>query len=256
MLDVIDHPERIREIRLARPPVNALNGELLSALRTAVTAAGREADAMLVTGAPGVFSAGLDVPGLLELERAAAAAVFSELWHVQRGIATSPIPVVFGITGHCPAGGTVLAMHADYRVLAQGEFRMGLNEVQVGLFPGGVIHGAFQRLVGGHTAQLLARGALLDCATALRVGLVDELCDADRCITRALEVAREFCALPREPMLRTRELARRDLTRMFGEPAQADERAREFGAMGADWFFVPETQERLRTMFARKKAAH
>jgi 3,2-trans-enoyl-CoA isomerase len=255
MLDVIEHSERIREIRLARPPVNALNGGLLAALTTAVSEAAGPADALLISGAPGVFSAGLDVPGLLALDRDAAVAVFAELWQVQRAIATSPIPVIFAITGHCPAGGTVLAMHGDYRVLAQGDFLIGLNEVQVGLFPGGVIHDAFRRLVGGHTAQLLTRGALLDPATALRVGLVDELCAADRCVARALEVAHEYCALPREPMRRTRELVRRDLTQLFGTPAAAHDLAREFGAMGADWFFVPETQERLRTMFARKKAA-
>ncbi len=196
MLDIIDHEGRIREIRLARPPVNALNHEMLQALIAAVEGASGEA-ALLVTGQPGVFSAGLDVPAILALEPDAMTRVFAAIWHAQRVIAQSPVPVIFGITGHCPAGGTVLAIHADYRVMAMGEFRLGLNEVQVGLFPGPVIHGAFRRLVGGHAAQLLTRGALLDPAAALRVGLVDELCEAPQCATRALEVAREFCALPR-----------------------------------------------------------
>ena len=256
MLELLDHPERIRELRLARPPVNALDLDLLRALHSAVRAAGDQCDALVVTGAPGVFSAGLDVPGLLQRDRAAVLQAFAELWHVQHAIATSPMPVVFGITGHCPAGGTVLAMHGDYRVFAQGEFRIGLNEVQVGLFPGGVLHDAFRRLVGGHAAQLLSRGALIDPATALRVGLVDELVDANHCVARALEVAREFCALPREPMLRTRALARRDLIQMFGAPSDADAHAGEFAAMGADLFLAPATQERLRAMFVRKKAAH
>ena len=132
--------------------------------------------------------------GMLALDREGVTALFVELWRVQRAIATSPVPVVFGITGHCPAGGTVLAIHGDYRVMAQGDFRLGLNEVQVGLFPGPPIHGAFKRLVGGHAAQLLTRGALIDPATALRIGLVDELCEASQVTARALEVAREFCA--------------------------------------------------------------
>ena len=90
-----------------------------------------------------------------------------------------------------------------------------------------MIHGAFKRLVGGHAAQLLTRGALIDPATALRMGLVDELCDAAQVPARALEVAREICALPREPMLRTRALARRDLVDLFGNPgARADPGAR------------------------------
>jgi len=138
MLDIIDH-SGIREICLARPPVNALDGELLRQLVEAITSA-HGSDALVISGQPGMFSAGLDVPGMLTLDRSGLAEVFLRLWHAQRAIATSPRPVIFGLTGHCPAGGTVLAIHGDYRVMAQNsagaEFRMGLNEVQVGLFPG------------------------------------------------------------------------------------------------------------------------
>ena len=162
------------------------------------------------------------------------------------------MPVVFGLTGHCPAGGTVLAIHGDYRVMAQGDFRLGLNEVQVGLFPGAPIHGAFKRLVGGHAAQLLTRGALIDPATALRVGLVDELCEAAQVAARALEVARELCALPREPMLRTRALARaRPDASCSAIRIMRARQEREFVAMGVEMWFVPATQERLQAMFAR-----
>jgi 3,2-trans-enoyl-CoA isomerase len=251
MLDVTDHSDGIRELRIARPPVNALNTELLRKLIEAIKSASNQA-AILVTGQPGLFSAGLDVRGMLELDRESVGALFVELWRAQHAIAHSAIPVVFGITGHSPAGGTVLAIHGDYRVMALGDFRLGLNEVQVGLLPGPPIHGAFRRLVGGHAAQLLTRGALLDPATALRVGLVDELCDASQVTTRALEVARELCTLPREPMLRTRALARRDLTELFGNPGHALMKEREFATMGTELWFVPATQERLRRMFVKK----
>jgi enoyl-CoA hydratase/carnithine racemase len=259
MLEVVVHEsggesrgERIHELRLARPPVNALNAELLRALIEGVKGAST-AGAMIITGQPGLFSAGLDVRGLLTLDRDAVAAVFLELWRAQHAIAHSPVPVIFGITGHCPAGGTVMAIHGDYRVMALGDFRMGLNEVQVGLLPGPPIHGAFRRLVGGHASQLLTRGALIDPATALRVGLVDELCDASQVGTRALEVAREICALPRDPMLRTRALARRDLHELFGNPGHAMMKEREFAAMGTELWSVPATQERLRRMFLKPR---
>jgi Delta3-Delta2-enoyl-CoA isomerase len=260
MLDVIDHPlaadgsseaGHCRELRLARPPVNALNVDLLRTIVETVQGAS-SASALVLSGQPGLFSAGLDVRSLLELDRERVAATFVELWRAQRAIAFSPVPVVFALTGHCPAGGTVLAIHGDYRVMASGEFRMGLNEVQVGLFPGPLIQGAFRRLVGGHSAQLLTRGALIDPATALRVGLVDELVEPARVIDRALELARELCALPREPMLKTRELVREDLRALFGEPADSRRLEAEFGAMGMEKWMDPETQARLRKAFARK----
>lgn len=251
MLNMLDHEGGIRELRLARPPVNALNLELLRAVTVAVGVAQDDA-ALVITGQPGLFTAGLDVRAMLELDRDGVMRVFVELWRVQRALACSAVPVIFGLTGHSPAGGTVLAIHGDYRVMALGDFRLGLNEVQVGLVPGEPIHGAFRRLVGGHATQLLTRGALVDPATALRVGLVDELCDAARVPERALEVAREYCALPREPMLGTRALARKDLVALFGNPGHALVQEREFARIGADLFFVPATQERLRALFSQR----
>ena len=250
MLDISDE-SGLRVITLVRPPVNALNGELVRKLAAAVESGG-DAGAIVIAGQPGLFSAGLDVPGLLALDRDALTALFVDLWRAQRAIATSPVPIVFAITGHCPAGGTVLAMNGDYRVMAQGDFRLGLNEVQVGLFPGGPIYGAFKRLVGGHAAQLLTRGALIDPPTALRMGLVDELCEAAGVTARAVEVARELCALPREPMLRTRAMARRDLVDLYGTPEEIARHEREFGAMGAEMWFAPDTQERLKSKFLKK----
>jgi 3,2-trans-enoyl-CoA isomerase len=251
MLNIVEHEGGIRELRLARPPVNALDLALLRTLTAAVGAASDDA-ALVITGQPGLFTAGLDVRALLDLDHEAVMQVFVELWRVQRAIACSPVPVIFGLTGHSPAGGTVLAIHGDYRVMALGDFRLGLNEVQVGLMPGGPIHGAFRRLVGGHATQLLSRGALVDPATALRVGLVDELCDVSRVASRALEVALEYCALPRDPMLRTRALARKDLIELFGNPGHAMIQEREFGKMGADLFAAPATQERMRKLLAKR----
>src|SRR5687767_3720901 len=135
MLEIFDHAAtaanaddrgassaRIRELRLARPPVNALNADLLRRLTAAIEDA-RGDSAIVVTGQPGLFSAGLDVPAILAMDQAGVAEVFTQLWYAQRAIASSAVPVIFGLTGHCPAGGTVLAIHGDYRVLAQGEFR-------------------------------------------------------------------------------------------------------------------------------------
>jgi enoyl-CoA hydratase/carnithine racemase len=260
MLETTDHAvsadaapggEFIREIRLARPPVNALNAELLRAIQAALHAAKNSA-AVMLTGQAGVFSAGLDVRSMLALDRDGVTATFVELWRTGRALAMAPMPVIFGITGHSPAGGTVLAVHGDYRVMAQGEFRLGLNEVQIGLFPGALIMGTFKRLAGGHAAQFLTRGVLMDPATAFRIGLVDELCNPDVVVARSLAMAREFCALPRDTMLRTRELTRRDLIDLYGKPGQDLLQEREFGAMAAEKWFVPATQERLRQAFAKK----
>ena len=127
-------PGPVRELHLNRPPANALSPELIVALREAVEAAPKDgARALVLSGGPGMFSAGLDVPLLVALDRPAIAAAWRELYSLMRALACSPIPIAAAITGHGPAGGTVLALFCDWRGMAEGDWKMGFNEVQVGI---------------------------------------------------------------------------------------------------------------------------
>src|SRR5512146_1420142 len=99
----------IRELRLNRPPVNALSPGLISALLQALEAASQDGKrALVMSGQPGMFSAGLDIPALLKLDRASMDALWREFYALLGAIASSPIPIAAAITGHAPAGGTVL----------------------------------------------------------------------------------------------------------------------------------------------------
>ncbi|MGH8212634.1 MAG: enoyl-CoA hydratase/isomerase family protein [Rhodanobacteraceae bacterium] len=249
MLERIEH-DGIRELRLARPPVNALNPELVRTLREAVQSAPREgANALVISGAPGIFSAGLDVPTLLTLDRAGMRAFWGEFLGMCAALARSPIPVVAAITGHSPAGGAVIALFCDFRVMAHGAYRIGLNEVQVGLTVPAVIRAALGRLVGAHRAErLLVQGAMLESEAALRAGLVDELADVDHVVTRALNWLEELLKLPRQAMSATRELARADLAALFADPATLP-----LDTLLKMWF-APEAQNTLRAMVAQLKS--
>jgi len=109
----------IRELQLNRPPVNALSPELIAAVLQAVKAAPRDGKrALVLSGSPGMFSAGLDVPLLLKLDRPAMDALWREFYALLGAIASSPIPMAAAITGHATAGGTVLALFCDHRIAA------------------------------------------------------------------------------------------------------------------------------------------
>ncbi len=250
MLERIEHANGIRELRLSRPPVNALNPELVRALRQAVKEAPREgANALVISGGSGIFSAGLDVPFLLTLDRAGMRAFWDEFLGMCAALARSPIPIVAAITGHSPAGGAVIALFCDFRVMAHGTYRIGLNEVQVGLIIPDVIRTAFGRLVGAYRAErLLIEGAMLESEAALRAGVVDELADVDHVVARALNWLEELLKLPRQAMLSTRELARADLAALFADPA-----ALQVDTLVEMWF-APEAQNTLRALVERLKA--
>lgn len=249
MIEKIQHDQSITELKLNRPPVNALDPELVGTL----TAEFRQcvddgAGAIVLSGQPGMFSAGLDVPTLLQLDRDGMARFWTAFFALLETIARCPVPVVAALTGHSPAGGTVLALFADHRVMAKGEFRMGLNEVQVGLVVPPLIHRALARLIGEHPAERhLVAGDMIDPAAAGHVGLVDELADPDAVIERALAWCRRHLVLPRHAMLATRELVRADLCRQFDDPEALDIQA------FVDGWFRTETQATLKQLVERLK---
>ena len=250
MLKLTTHDHAIREIQLARPPVNALNLELLQALRRAIDDSVREgARGIMLSGAQGLFSAGVDVPALLQRDRHGVLEYWREFFALCGTLARAPIPLVAAITGHSPAGGAVLALFCDYRVMAEGPYRIGLNEVQVGLIVPEAIQLALRRVVGTYRAErLLVAGAMIDSAAALACGFVDELTGVDQVTTRALHWLGELLALPSNAMLTTRRLARADLAGVY-----ADVDALPLDEF-VDAFFHPETQAVLQALVAKLKS--
>lgn len=245
MITTIAHGA-IRELRLSRPPANALSPELIAELRRKVEEApGEGVRALVLSGVPGMFSAGLDVPLLLTLDRAAMAAMWTDFYALLRTLAYSPIPIVAAITGHAPAGGAVLALFCDWRVMAQGDWKVGLNEVQVGLTLPPVIFQAFKRQVGSRDAARAIRGPLFSPAEAQAFGLVEELVPGERVVDRAVEFCQIMLALPQRGMLATRDQSRADLRGLFSQDVE-----REIAGVVEMWW-APDVQAALRTFVER-----
>lgn len=234
----------VRELRLNRPPVNALAPELITALLRSAQLASREGKrALVLSGSPGMFSAGLDVPVLLTLDRTAMDKVWREFYALMNALASSPIPIAVAITGHAPAGGTVLALFCDYRVAAQGNFKIGLSEVQVGLPLPPVIFSALRRLAGARLAEQLAvSGRLVTPSEAAIFGLVDEVVPAEQVVDRAIKWCQDLLAHPQAALNLTRRQARADLVREF-----AGDVNKELAEVGS-WWWNQETQGALHRM--------
>src|SRR5689334_13849407 len=203
----------VRELRMNRPPANALSPELIRALKQAIENAPRDgAGALVLSGLSGMFSAGLDVPLLLTHDRPAIAQVWRDFYALLRALACSPIPVAAAINGHGPAGGTVLALFSDWRAMAEGDWKVGFNEVQVGIPLPPVILSALRRQVGPRQAERLGTGGLvISAAEAARTGLVDELAPLERVVDRAVVWCQTLLTLPPQAMSITRQRSRADL---------------------------------------------
>jgi len=246
MIQTIEHGP-IRELRLHRPPVNALSPDVIVALKDAIRSAPPAgARALVLSGAPGRFSGGLDVPLLLRLDRPAMAGLWRDFYALLGAIAASPIPIVAAIAGHAPAGGTVLALFCDYRIMAQGDYKIGLNEVQVGIPVPPVILAGLRRLLGLRLGERLAvGGGLFPPREALSLGLVDELVAVERVVERAVEWCQRLLALPPDAVTGTRRLARADLAAIFEADLEP-----ELQRVIVGWW-SPETQRTLHTLAER-----
>lgn len=223
MFEFIEHGS-VCEIRMAHPPVNAMSPDLCAGLTEAINEKSAQYRALVLSGQPGMFSAGLDLITLSKLDRPGADKFWGQFFGLLKTIGACPVPIVAAITGHSPAGGAVMAIHCDYRVMAVGDYRIGLNEVQVGLVVPRHVQRVLARLVGRYRAErLMVAGAMLTPAEAERAGFVDQLADGfEETINAAVSWCQHHVSLPPNAMIKTREISRADMISNYDDLGQAD----------------------------------
>ncbi|MEM7160035.1 MAG: crotonase/enoyl-CoA hydratase family protein [Myxococcota bacterium] len=177
---------------------NALGPDMIAAVDAALDRAENEdAQAIVLAGRPGRFCAGFDLRVLTSgADKArplvmAGSALFTRLYGFPR-------PVVAACTGHAVAGGALLLLGADHRIGARGSFKLGLNEVAIGIeLPVLVREMAAARLDNRYHTEALLFGTLYDPDDAVSVGYLDESADDDELRARATARAKELTKLPR-----------------------------------------------------------
>jgi enoyl-CoA hydratase/carnithine racemase len=212
MIEITDAGS-VRRLALARPPVNALDEPLLRRLASEVTRAHADGvGGLILTGGGGRYTGGLDLDVLRTGDAAALRGLLAAFFDLLDTLAASPLPLVAAINGGSPAGGAVLALYCDLRLMVDGPFRIGLNEVRVGLYPGALILDVLGNVVGRHRAgRLLSEGSMLSPAEALSVGLVDQVTDAEHLMVGAHAWLTNVLALPQTVFRQTRALVRAPL---------------------------------------------
>ncbi|MCP3977726.1 MAG: enoyl-CoA hydratase/isomerase family protein [bacterium] len=243
------HLERRGELavlRLGREHGNALNGRLIDELLQAV----REIDGdpevrgVLLAASGKLFCPGLDLQELIELDRPAMQSFVLRFNSAILSLYTLARPVVAALHGHAVAGGCVLALTADWRVLARGAL-VGLNEVKVGVpLPFGVSMILRETVPRTSLEEVAMFGRNYRDEEAVRSGLVHEVVEQGDAESRALE--------------RLEELASRDatafaITKRYLRAATVERiRAHDphFTGDFLDAWFSPTTRERLSAIVA------
>ena len=248
MIDRFIHGE-VHELRLNRPPVNALSPDLLRLLADEVRRSPTQgARGLVLSGRDGMFSAGLDVPVLIELDREAMGRALTSFFDSIEALAASAVPVAAAITGHSPAGGAVLSLCCDRRVMAEGDYTIGLNEVRIGIPVPRVVADLATRTVGRRVGEALCvSGRRLNPVEALEVGFVDELAPVGEVVAAARRWCEDIIQSPSQALSDTRSVLRRDLIESIRRHSKDDAR------LFTDRWFEPDLQNAMRDLVARLK---
>lgn len=175
--------------------VNVMSVRMLSALNAALDRAAADRAAVLLTGRPGVFSAGFDLPVLRAGGRDAHDMVKQGFETGERLLAF-PRPVVVACTGHALAMGVFLVLAGDYRVGAEGAYRIAANEVALGItVPHFGIEMCRQRLVPAHLSRAVLHSEIYAPAGAVTAGFLDRVVPAGELEGAAREAAAALAKL-------------------------------------------------------------
>jgi enoyl-CoA hydratase len=174
---------------------NALTFDLLDEIRVVVAEASGLGQPLVLSGRDGCFSAGFDLKVMNGGDPELASSLFSAGAVLYRELIEAPVPVVASCTGHALAGGALLLLSADYRIGRSGSYRIGFNEVPIGMaLPSFAIAIATHRLERRYLTAALAFGDVVSPDRAVEMGLLEELTEDP--LSRACSLAERLAELP------------------------------------------------------------
>jgi len=229
-------------LTMTAPGKNALSTELMTWLIDRLGEAGGEP--LFLTGAGDAFSAGLNLREVASLDAAGMTRFLGTLERMVDALFHYPGPIVAWINGHAIAGGCIVALACDHRLMTQQPTaRVGLNEVPLGLrFPPKTWRLVRHRLPAHTVERVVLEGGLHTPETALRLGLVDELVASE---AQARAYAERVAAMPPEAYVAAKAALRQ------GALDVGPEEERQFRDAVLPAWVTPELKARLAAVLAR-----
>lgn len=232
-------------ISLNRPKSNSLNREMVTELTDMLTNIENDSNigGVIITGKDHFFSAGLDLIELYDYNEEEAKSFWHLFLNFTAKITAFKKPMVAAINGHSPAGGCVIALACDARVMAEGKYIIGLNEVPVGIIVPNCIFSLYSFWLGqANASRSLLEGKLFNPEEALAIGLVDELVKPESILTAAERRVRKYMAFERTTWSESKVNIRRELIAITSADQSAD-----LAVMLKQWW-SPNTRAILKTI--------
>lgn len=230
----------ILTLRLAHGKASAMDLELCETLRTEIesVAQSHEAKALVLTGTGSIFSAGVDLPRMINAGGDYVQRFVNSLDEVLRALFLFPRPVVAAVNGHAIAGGAIMAFACDYRLMSGG--RIGVPELAVGVpFPPLALEIVRFAIPQQHLQSMVYLARTIEAEAAKIMGIIDEVVPAEQLLERATAVATQLATIPHEAFALTK--------RQLREPFAGQRPTRAIREL----WDAPATHDRIREYLAR-----
>jgi enoyl-CoA hydratase/carnithine racemase len=200
VISVTRESDGVALIHLNRPPANSYDKGFIDGLDAAIDEVRFDESvhaAVLTSDLPRFFSAGADINMFRTTSPAIRAMVILHAHEVLLKMERTPKVLIAAIAGHALGGGLEIALATDFRFAAEGDYRIGVPEVTLGLLPGNGGTQRLPRLIGVQRAmELVLTGKPVDPATAHSLGIVDRLLPPDRLLSEAIDFAASLAKGP------------------------------------------------------------
>ncbi|MBA6390882.1 crotonase/enoyl-CoA hydratase family protein [Colwellia sp. BRX10-3] len=203
--------EQIATITLKNGKVNAISHQVIAEINDALDQAESAGAVVILTGQPGIFSAGFDLKTMKESSDSAVALVTAGST-LSRRMLSFQFPIIGACTGHAIAKGAFLLLSCDHRIGSLGQFKIGLNEVAIGMtMHQAGIEIARNRMPINYLTRSVINAELFSPETAVLAGFLDTLVEPEQLMATAKSVANQMLTLNMKAHHGTKLKERKDI---------------------------------------------
>ncbi|MGB2692595.1 MAG: enoyl-CoA hydratase/isomerase family protein [Thermodesulfobacteriota bacterium] len=236
-------------ITINRPKVNALNDRLIVELRAAFQNAQSNdyINAVILTGEGSFFSFGFDVPEFVSYPKSSFESYVINYSELIKEIFMFPKPVIAALNGHAIAGGCVLALACDYRVMVSPKAKIALNEMTFGSSLFSCVTETLQYAVGNKNSEkIVYSGKMHSAQEALSLGLIDQIANEDQFSQLVSEVAQDFAGKDKTAFASIKKMLKQETLNRI------ESRERETISEFVDIWYSQDTRENLKKIEIRE----
>lgn len=209
-------------ITITNGKANAISHEVIAALNLALNQAELEKKVVILTGQPGIFSAGYDLKSMTASADAALELV-TKGSKLSLRMLSFPFPIIIACSGHAIAKGAFLLLSADYRIGTEGDFKIGLNEVMIGMtMHNAGIEIAKARLAPIYLERSISNSEIYTPTNAVTAGFLDRIVPEDHLLPTAIKIAEMFSKLNKKAHAETKIKVRKNYLSLLQKAIEQD----------------------------------